>query len=73
MTVANLVKQIERYPIGIEFTIQYNQMSKEQQKEIKEVLKIAQLNNLIESISIGAGWDEDGTFNSFQNETFRRI
>lgn len=29
--------------------------------------------DLIESISIGAGWNDDGTFDAFQCETFRRI
>lgn len=73
MTVENLVKRIESYPTGFEFTIPYNQMTEKQKWGMNKVLKIAQNKNLIESVGIGAGWDRDGSFNCFQNETFRRI
>ena len=73
MTVGDLVKRIESYPTGFEFTIPYNQMTEKQNRDMNKILKIAQDKNLIESVSIGAGWDKDGSFNCFQNETFRRI
>lgn len=73
MTVGDLIKRIESYPTGFEFTIPYNRMTEKQNRDMNKILKIAQDKNLIESVSIGAGWDENGTFNAFQNETFRRI
>lgn len=73
MTVNDLIQRIENYPVGFEFTIPYNQMTEKQNRDINKILRIAQDKNLIKSISIGAGWDKDGSFNCFQNETFRRI
>lgn len=73
MTVEDLIKRIKSYPTGFEFTIPYNQMTEKQKRDMNKILKIAQDKNLIKSVSIGAGWDKDYSFNCFQNETFRRI
>ena len=67
MTVEDLIKRIERYPTGFEFTIPYNQMTEKQKRDMNKILKIAQDKNLIKSVSIGAGWDKDCSFNCFQN------
>ena len=72
MTIQDLLNRIEGYPKGFEFTLPYNKMTEKQQRDIHKLMKIAEKKGLVESISIGAGWDEDGTFNGFQNETFKR-
>ena len=72
MTVQDLVNRIESYPKGFEFTLPYNRMTEKQRQDMFKVMRAAEKKELVESISIGAGWDEDGSFNPFQNETFRR-
>ena len=36
-------------------------------------MKMAIDKKLVKSVSIGAGWNDDGNFDGFQNETFERI
>lgn len=73
MTVQDLIDRIESYPKGFEFTLPYNRMTEKQRQDIFKVMRAATKKGLVKSISIGAGWDEDGSFNGFQNETFRRV
>ena len=73
MTVQDLVDRIESYPKGFEFTLPYNQMTEKQQRDIYKIMKIATDKGYVKSVSIGDGWDKDGSFNCYQNETFRRI
>ncbi len=73
MTMEDLLKRIESYPKGFEFTLPYNKMTKAVRNTAYELTKKATDLGLIESISTGAGWNDDGTFDGFQCETFRRI
>ena len=73
MTVADLLARIESYPKGFEFTLSYNQMTEKVRKDTHKIMRLATEKGLVKSISIGAGWDVDGTFNPFQNETFKRL
>lgn len=72
MTFNDLLKRIENYPIGFQFTLPYNQMTEKQRRDTYKLMETAQKKGLVKSISIGAGWDLDGSFNPFQNETFER-
>lgn len=73
MTVADLLAKIKSYPKGFEFTLPYNKMTDKIRKDIHKIMKMATEQGLVKSVKIGAGWDEDGTFNPFQNETFKRL
>ena len=73
MTVQDLIDRIESYPKGFEFTLPYNKMTEKQKRDMFKIMEIARERGLVKSISIGAGWDEDGNFNPFQNETYRRV
>ena len=72
MTVNDLLDRIRKYPKGFRFTLQYNQMTDKIRKDVYKIMKMAIDQGLVESVEIGAGWDEDGTFNGYQNETFVR-
>ena len=72
MTIDDLVQRIKGYPKGFRFTIPYNKMTEKTRNDAHKVMKLAVDQGLIESIEIGAGWDDDGTFNGYQNETFVR-
>ena len=73
MTVADLLAKIESYPKGFEFTLPYNKMTEKVREDTHKIMRLATDKGLVESIAIGAGWDADGTFNGFQNETFKRL
>lgn len=73
MTVEDCIQKITRYKKGFQFMLPYNQMDERTRIAAYKVTRIAEERGLIKSVFIGAGWNEDGSFNGFQNETFVRI
>lgn len=69
----DLLQRIDNYPKGFRFTLQYNKMTNKVRSDAHKLMKMAVEQGLIKSVEIGAGWDEDGTFNGYQNETFMRV
>jgi len=72
MKVDDLIKKIKEYPKGFRFTLPYDKMTEKVRNDAHKVMQIAIDQELIECVSIGAGWDEDGTFNGYQNAIFVR-
>lgn len=73
MTLNDLLKRIENYPKGFQFTLPYNEMTEKQKDNCRILINMAKKKKIIKSISVGAGWNNDGSFDCFQNETFERI
>ncbi len=73
MTYNDLLKRIEKYPTGFQFTLPYNEMTEKQKRACFSLMKMAIDKKLVKSVSVGAGWNDDGNFDGFQNETFKRI
>ena len=71
-TFEDCIRKIESYKKGFTFTIHYNRMDEKTHKAMAKVMDIAEKRGLVEGIEIGAGWDDDGSFNCFQNVTYVR-
>lgn len=73
MTVETLINRIKKYPKGFRFTLPYHEMTDSVRESAYKITNIAKNMGLIKSVSIGAGWNKDGEFDTFMSETFERI
>lgn len=64
--------KIKGYRPGFEFTLRYCDIPKAKANALMIVMRDACEQGLLESVTIGAGFMADGTFNPFMSETFRR-
>lgn len=69
---AEYISRITNYHKGFQWTFPYCRMKRETRNACKLVANEAIKRGLIKSVSIGAGWDEDGNWIETE-ETFERV
>lgn len=66
------MEKIRKYKPGFRFTVDFANIPEAKANGLRIVLRDACKLGLLESVAIGAGWDKDGKFNPFMDETYRR-
>ena len=68
-----LLERVKKYPKGFQFSFPYGEMPEKVRQNATRFAQTAINKGLIKSVSIGAGWNSDGSFDGFQKEIFERI